>query len=563
MEVAQLEEVFELTWKESPDTFFEFRTPEKGMFEAKSIAASEVESNGQWQCKSEDGNAMAFAFTMEEQVVGFPYVELDAPEGTIVEILAHEAHKVGGEYVLLNTHFNAWTRLICTDGINPFQCFDYESVKWIQLHIRNHEREVVIREVGVRQRELPFPAYPEAETNDPALGTIFSACINTILNQSQETIVDGMGRERQQYSGDIGHVIHPLLAGFGEADLVKRYCNTYSQGLTTAGYFLDCWPAFDRLARFMEREMGITEWGPLLDHGVGFSFDVYHYYLHTGDLEGIREVYPRLKVFYHYLLSIKGEDDLIPVEGLGVPVVWIDHMAYQKQSDKHCAFNLYIAGMMKLSLPVLARAFGEEEFSREVELEGGKLANKTNSIYWSPGQQTYLNDRKRSPNTASQQDDRSLAMALLYELHPGSPDEMVIILADKPNSLGLSYAPNAIWRFWALAKYGRIDVLLKEWRKDWIQMPSIAPNNTMGEFFGLKPDGRDQWSHASVAPLICLYTSILGIEPLTPGGSSIRMRPQLGDLEILKTCYETSLGTIRIDLTNDSGTVAGSIAFPE
>jgi len=38
---------------------------------------------------------------------------------------------------LLNTHFDSWTRFICRDGLNHFETFDYESLRWVQLHIHN------------------------------------------------------------------------------------------------------------------------------------------------------------------------------------------------------------------------------------------------------------------------------------------------------------------------------------------------------------------------------------------------------------------------------------------
>ena len=110
-----------------------------------------------------------------------------------------------------------------------------------------------------------------------------------------------MGRERQQYNTarNVGHQLHPVFHVFGETRLPARYLTTFSQGITEDDYFLDTWPAFDRL--------GAIDWngrctsvngGPLLDHGVGFNFDCYHGYLYTGDLEIAREPYPRLLRFF-------------------------------------------------------------------------------------------------------------------------------------------------------------------------------------------------------------------------------------------------------------------------
>jgi hypothetical protein len=139
------------------------------------------------------------------------------------------------------------------------------------------------------RRVYPWPHPPTARVGEPALQRLIDASINTLYNSAQETAVDGMGRERQQYSGDGAHQLHAAYLTFGEHRLPARFISTFSQGLMLEGYFFDCWPAYDRLARVMERQINMTIWGPLLDHSVGFGFDCYHHYLYTGDLTAVRQ----------------------------------------------------------------------------------------------------------------------------------------------------------------------------------------------------------------------------------------------------------------------------------
>ena len=49
----------------------------------------------------------AITFEFEEQSVGWPNFTIEAPEGTVIEMLVHEAHQPGGP-VLLNSHFHSW-----------------------------------------------------------------------------------------------------------------------------------------------------------------------------------------------------------------------------------------------------------------------------------------------------------------------------------------------------------------------------------------------------------------------------------------------------------------------
>ena len=103
-------------------------------------------------------------FELSEQVVGWPYFTIEAPAGTVIELLVHEAHQVGGP-PLLNTHFDSWTRFTCREGVNRFECFDFESLRWLQLHIHDARGVVTVRDVGVRRRQFPWPQEPR----DPLL----------------------------------------------------------------------------------------------------------------------------------------------------------------------------------------------------------------------------------------------------------------------------------------------------------------------------------------------------------------------------------------------------------
>lgn len=567
--VQKLTEQAVLRWKASPDDFFAYNMAEKDCFTATRQPVATQTANGTYSFTAQKESSVALTFEFATQSVGFPYFTIEAPEGTVVELLVHEAHDPTGPYYLLNTHFNAWTRFICKAGLNRFEVFDYESLRWLQLHIRQAEGPVRVSDIGMRRREYPFANPPRFSSSDKKLEKLFSAAINTTYNNSQETIVDGMARERQQYSGDLGHMVHAIQRGFGETAILARFLNTYSQGITKAGFFLDTWPAYDRLARLMEREIGITEWGPLLDHGVGFNFDCYYYYLYTADTVALREVYPRLKTFFNYLKRLPKPEGTLPVEGLGIPTVWIDHTAYKKQKHKECAFSLYGAAMCREALSKLAIVMNEPAFAREVLAFGNKLLLATQKKFWDAGRRAYVCNK---PWAAEEGEirfcDRSLAMAVLHDLNPtagspGSNTPSVDILVNRPANLGMSYVTNANWRYWALAKGKRIDVVLNEFRQEWFNSPAVQQNNTLAEFMDVKPDTNHQWSHASLAPMFSLYMDVAGIKPTQPGYATVRIEPQLGNLETLSLTNYTVRGPIETSFGQRNGQLEATITLPE
>lgn len=562
VQVNKLSENFWLHWKMPPEEYFQFVLPAKDCFERIDRPSAKATANGAYTINFSDNKAAVLTFEFREQHVGFPRFTIEAPEGTIVEMLVHEAHRPGAE-ALINSHFHSWTRLICREGINEFETFDYESLRWLQLHIRNARGTVKISNAGLRRRLYNWKQPSVAEVDDEKIQTVIRASVNTIYNCCQETLVDGMARERQQYSGDVGHVIHALLYGMGAPEMVSRYLISYSQGITLEGYFLDCWPAYDRLARIQQRQMDMSSWGPLLDHGVGFNFDCYYYYLHTGDVQPFQEVFPRLMLFHRYLSSIIGKNDLLPVEDIGVPAVWIDHQAYRQQKHKQCAFNLYTAAMLRYAYAPLCRMMGEQKLADMALKQSGRIKKAVIRDFWSASEKTFINNLPWLKNGEKpQMCDRSLATAVLFNQVPEGTKTMTSILLGKPDNLGISYPANACWRYWALSAQGHNIAVLDEFAGRWYNMPSVLQNNTLGEFWELKTNTNDQWSHCPVAPFYFMYMNVAGVKPLAPGCREVHIKPQPGNLKTIKLRYYTPLGSIDFDVSQQATSLEGSISIP-
>jgi alpha-L-rhamnosidase len=547
--VARLNDQRRLEWVRPVREYFECRTPDAYRTDAGGgplAQATSWDGAPAWAFTLTPERGVLLTYELAEQVVGWPGFTIEAPAGTVVELLVHEAHRADGPPVL-NTHFDAWTRFTCRAGVNHFETFDFESLRWLQLHVHGTGGPVRIGRIGVRRRVFPWPHAAEVRIGEPALQRLMDATVNTLHNCAQEALVDGMARERQQYSGDCGHQAHAIYLAFGEQRLPARFLATYSQGMTKDGFFLDCWPGFDRLARLVERQLDLTGWGPILDHGVGFNFDCWHHYLYTGDLDALREPYPRLLRFADYLPTIRDRDGLLAVENLGIPSVWIDHIAYQRQRHKQCAFNLYAAAMLEHALAPICEAMGDSTRAEAARKFGRSLRRAAVARFWDPEREVFVNNRPWLAEEGTIRCcDRSLATALLYGQCPGGRTRAALqMLADVPPEMGLSYPANAGWRLWALAQGGRTDVIAHDLRHRWATMGSVIENNTLQEDWEARHDSNQQWSHCPVVPLYIAYHGLAGIRPLTPGCGRIEIRPQPADIAELTLTAHTVRGPVR------------------
>ncbi len=541
---SQLTEQHRIRWLRPIGEYFAMRPPKA--YEAEPAQVSQPAGDGVWRVELDPERGTTLTFELAEQVVGWPGVTLEAPAGTTCELMTQEGHAVGGP-ALLNTTIHKWARFTCREGINRFQWFDYDSLRWLQIHLHPGRGSVVVSRVGVLRRTYPWPHEPRVVTSETPLQKLFDAATNTLRNSAIETFVDGNGRERQQYGSDCAYQQHAVHLLCGDSRQVARFLKTYSQGLTPEGYFFDCWPAADRLIRWGQRQVEATHCGALLDAGVQFAFDCWQHYGYTGDLAPLAEPYPRLLRFARYLRERIEPDGLLPAEGYGFPLVYIDFKpCYPKQRNRQCPFNLKTAAMFSQSLAPMCRAFGDEQLAAELDRIGRRILKATVSRFWSVEHGTFVDNLPWAHEEGGvHYSDITLGMAVMFDQCPDNAiEQSVELLAAKPKNLGLGYPTNACWRWWALGKGGRSDAILKEFREVWATIDSVRLNNTIGEHLRHSADSQSQWSHAACGPIYVAAMSLAGIRPLAPGFARYEVRPQLADLPDLALDVQTPCGPI-------------------
>ena len=535
----------------SPEDWFDFRIGQPPELTAWPLDETTTNVSTVQIPPVEPGCSHFLTYRFECQLVGWPRIAVTAPAGTIIEIVTQESHdpaKTGW----IDSHYYTWSRVIAPGGQFTHESFEFESLAWMQLSIRGHTEDVYIHSVTVRERKYAWTVKPALELGDQTLSRVMDAAINTLSNSAQDAVVDGMGRERQQYSGDVSHQLHYIRRFFNDTMLPVRFLRTFSRGQTLDGYFFDCWPASDRLSRLPQRELGLTRWGPILDHSVGFVFDCWHHYWETGDSDDAVAIFPRLARFIDYLVGLRGDDGLLPVEGLGIPSVWIDHDAFDEQRDKQCAFNLYVIGMLRVGYCPLARLAGETAAADHAAEFAERLLCDVVATFWCPAEGVYVSNLPWS-GTTRRYDDRSLAMSILFGL---CPDDNTVaagrLLVEMPAGVGRSYPANAIWRSRALIAVGRVDAAVEDLRHNWSAMASIRHNGTLQEHWTAHPDSTDEWSHCAVAPLAVLSEGIIGLNASKPGYSSLRLRPYLRELGELDLIAYIPQGPIRVVVSSDT-----------
>ena len=77
------------------------------------------------------------------------------------------------------------------------------------------------------------------------------------------------------------------------------------------------------------------------------------------------------------------KDGLLRVEDLGVPCVWMDHIAFKQQKHKQLSFNLYVSAMTGNSLFELSKLFGNDEIAMQAKEFSEKILANCVAKFWS------------------------------------------------------------------------------------------------------------------------------------------------------------------------------------
>ncbi len=533
-------------WAGDPDDWFDFRSP------APPVAVPGAA-----------GPAKYATFRLDRQRVGWPRVELAGPAGTVVEVITAEGHDPAVTGWLDSGQFS-WSRVVLDGTPVVYEPFEFECAQWIQVHVRSGE-QVTIGAVSWRNREYQWPVRPSISVADADLQAVFTANLNTVRNSAQDGVVDGMGRERQQYSGDAGHQLHVSRQFFGASAQSQRYLRTYARGMTNTGYFLDSWPGHDRLVRQGQREVGLSQWGSILDHSIGFVFDCWHHYWETGDAQTPVALLATLTRFVDYLADWHEQLALLPVSDLGSPQVWIDHDAYTEQEHKKLACNLYAVAMLDAAYAPLADLAGRRSEAERARQLSAALLGEVTKQYWHPGLGVYVTNLPTAGSESEFRfDDRALATAVIYQLTPADSTKAAIdLLAGPDPRMGLSYPANAVWRFRALIRAGRLQPVLDELRLRWAVLPSVRHNQTLQETWECRPDSSDQFSHCAVGPALALLEGVLGYAITAPGGARCRIEPLPSDLSEAIATIASAAGPLTIRVRGGSSERQLSLTLPD
>ncbi len=518
----------------------------------RTISLSPAGGNGQ--------KSLVLTFEFAEEYCGHAFIRLRAPAGTIVEFLFADCRSSDDLMLTTEPFQSQWARCICDEGETFFELFDYEAIRYLQVLVRNFDTPVEILEVGMTRRLYPFAHEPEFECSDNLLTRLHQAEINTLRIVAQEHIVDNMTRERQQYPMGLS----PIYYAFGETRQPARMIRTFAQGQGFDGWYPDAFPAWDRLERLWQTYLGVSYWGNILDAGDGFAGNVAQHYLFTGDRETLEAVYPGLAKQDDWMRGNLAPDGLLPVDGYKWHVVWIDHLGFNCQEDKHAALNICYLWYLRDTMGRLAEWMGDIDRARICRRTYQRVLKSLKARYWDAKRGIFTDNLPRmTADGGPRYHELTLAWSILSGAVPArTAGPTLEVLEMCPPNVGRAHP--CAWQFWmeVMCRFGRITPVLKELRERFGRMQSFLGNNVMGELWEVKPGHYGVMCQNTMGPLLALYGQLLGLRPMAPGFKRVEFEPQPGDLQRLGATVFTPQGPLKARCTQEKDKIVAELVIP-
>ena len=393
--------------------------------------------------------------------------------------------------------------------------------------------------------------------SDGLLNQIWEVGAYTMDLTTREFFMDGIKRDRWTWSGDA----------------IQSYLMNYYLRFDT-----EC---VKRTIRQLRGKDPVTAHvNTIMDYTFYWFKSVLDYYLYTGDIDFVREIYPKMQTLMDYVLGRTNDDGM--AEGQAddwIFVDWVDFPMHKRgvlcfeqilfckalETMQRCAEELRSHPLEQApqgSITDEAYAADAERYRELAE----QLWIKVKNLFWDKEKKTFMHaveDGKMNEQVTKFPNMFAMIYGFASEEEQRQIMERVML---NPQVDAITTPYMRFYELEALCRMGRQQEVLKEIRDYWGGMlaegattfwEKYNPGEKGTEHLAMygRPYGKSLCHAWGASPVYLLGRYYLGVSPLAPGYAEYEVRPVLGDLQWMEGAVPTPFGLIHVKMTTDTITV--------
>ena len=368
--------------------------------------------------------------------------------------------------------------------------------------------------------------------SDDEINKSWDVAAYTMDLTTREFFMDGIKRDRWTWSGDA----------------IQSYLMNYYLRFDT-----EC---VKRTIRQLRGKDPVTAHvNTIMDYTFYWFKSILDYYQYTGDIDFVREMWPRMVTLMDYVEGRLNADGM--AEGQPDDWIFVDWVDFPMHKRGTLCFEQILLMKAMETMAVCAKLLGINKSDYRVKSE--ELRNKIKQTFWSYEQKAYyhaIEDGQMNRQITKFPNMFAILYGLAYEEERREIMQSVMLNPD------ISAITTPYMRFYELETLcidGLHTQVLQEMRNYWGGMlregatsfwEKYVPTETGTQHLAMygRPYGKSLCHAWGASPVYLLGKYYLGVRPTKPGYEAFEIRPSLGDLDWMQGDVPTPHGMIHVEM---------------
>ena len=377
--------------------------------------------------------------------------------------------------------------------------------------------------------------------SDEELNRIWEVAAYTMDLTTQEFFMDGVKRDRWTWSGDA----------------IQSYLMNYYLRFDTA--------CVRRTIRQLRGKDPVTAHvNTIMDYTFYWFKSVMDYYLYVGDVDFIRELWPRMVSLMDYVLGRVNADGM--AEGQADDWLFVDWVDFPMHKRGTLAFEQILFAKALETMEICAGLLSDEAAAVKYGSMADRLKAKMKKLFWDQDRHVWLHALENGVLNTQVTKFPNM-FAILYGLTDETESRQIMEqVMLNPDVAPITTPYMRFYELETLCKMGMQSRVLSEMKDYWGGMiregattfwEKYVPTESGTQHLSMygRPYGKSLCHAWGASPLYLIGRYFLGVEPVKPGYEEYVVRPATGGLDWMEGEVPTPFGKIHVRMDQQKVTV--------
>lgn len=412
--------------------------------------------------------------------------------------------------------------------------YTLENSKAFRYVYITHEPGVQIGEVSMQYEYLPEEYRGTFRCNDEELNRIWEVGAYTMHLTTREFFIDGIKRDRWVWSGDAiqSYLMNYYL--FFDSESVKR-----------------------TIWLLRGKDPVTSHSNTIMDYTFYWFLSVYDYYLYSGDLQFVNQLYPRMQTMMDYVLGRTNKNGM--VEGMSGDWVFVDWADGYLDKKGELSFEQVLFCRSLETMALCAGLVGDRTNQQKYEKLAITLKAKLETTFWNASKQALVHNSINGVQSDAVTRYANMFSVFFNYLTPEKQQAIKHSVLLNDSILKITTPYMRFYELEALCALGEQETVMQEMKAYWGGMlkegatsfwEKYNPEESGTQHLSMygRPYGKSLCHAWGASPIYLLGKYYLGVKPVKEGYKEFSITPVLGGLKWMEGSVPTPNGNIHIHM---------------